>query len=534
MDPTSPSPDFSWLAMTPVNRVFDDVVMAHRPVVAIIVLLVILCFVVSRVLVRPPLPQRFPRLVWMIDVVVVPLTLMAAGSLIERTAHAAGWINTSIYVDLVVTVLTYLSWAWLTGRGLELFFWQGLVEARSGYKVPILVRGLSYAILLLLAISFIFWRSGYSPTGVLISTGVFAAILGLALQSTISDFFSGVALSVEQPYGIGDWIELDDGTLGEVIEVSWRSTQLLSFNHGILTVPNSRLANQRIHNYTRPDPAHAVWYEMKLPAEIEPTTAKRILTDAVTRCRYVMHNPPPTIRLADASTIPYTYMVYVHFTNFLAMFPGRDALFREIDAEFRRMGVRPAAESQELFMTRRGDVHLQPASVASALRAVDLLTVLDHDQINELAGSAVFETVEAGTEVMTQGEPADGIYIVWSGLLRAHFVNQRGNQVEVEELEAGESFGQISVVINEPALVTVIAMTETVLIRLEQQALRPLIEAKPDLAQRFAKVVADRLKSVSRAQAARDAREESALPRNVAEIKRRLEGVFFGDHRSKS
>jgi len=529
MQAESLSPDFSWLALAPFNRVFDVIAIDYRWLLAGAVLLVVAGFVVSRVLLYPPLPQRYPRLIWLVDVLIVPLTLLAAGALIERAAFQAGWIATSFYVDVATTLLTYLSVAWLAGRGIELFFWRGLVEARSGYKVPVLLRGLSYAMLLMFAVSVIFWRSGYSPAGVLISTGVFAAILGLALQNTISDFFSGVALSVEQPYGIGDWIELDDGTLGEVVDVSWRSTQLLSFNHGILTVPNGKLANQRIHNYSRPDRVHAVWYDIKLPAEIEPTTAKRLLTDAVTRCRYVLHEPPPTIRLADASTVPYSYMVYVHFANYLAMFPGRDAMFREIDAELRRLGVRPAAASRELYLARRGAVHLQPATVASALRTVDLFTVLDHDQINRLAGSAVFETVEPGQEIMLQGRACGSIFVVWSGLLRSHFVNQRGKRIDVEELTAGDSFGQISVVIDEPALVTVTAATESVLIRLETAALRPLVEAEPDLAQRFAKVVADRLKSVSRAQAARSAGERSALPRNVAEIRRRLEGVFFGE-----
>ena len=66
-----------------------------------------------------------------------------------------------------------------------------------------------------------------APVGTLIATsGVFAIILGLALQSTLSDVFSGVALNLSRPYSVGDWIVLDDGIEGRVVETNWRATHL--------------------------------------------------------------------------------------------------------------------------------------------------------------------------------------------------------------------------------------------------------------------------------------------------------------------
>ena len=54
------------------------------------------------------------------------------------------------------------------------------------------------------------------PIGTLVATsGVVAIILGLALQNTLSDVFSGIALSLRRPYVIGDWIVLSDGTEGQ-------------------------------------------------------------------------------------------------------------------------------------------------------------------------------------------------------------------------------------------------------------------------------------------------------------------------------
>ncbi|WP_415752055.1 mechanosensitive ion channel domain-containing protein [Mesorhizobium sp. B2-1-8] len=67
-------------------------------------------------------------------------------------------------------------------------------------------------------------------------------MLGLALQNTLGDLFSGIALNVGRPYVLGNWIILSDGTEGRVIETNWQSTHLLTAAHDVVAVPNSLLA----------------------------------------------------------------------------------------------------------------------------------------------------------------------------------------------------------------------------------------------------------------------------------------------------
>ena len=54
------------------------------------------------------------------------------------------------------------------------------------------------------------------------TSGVFAVILGLAMQSTLSDVFSGIALNIGRSYAIGDWIALSGGIEGQVVERDYR------------------------------------------------------------------------------------------------------------------------------------------------------------------------------------------------------------------------------------------------------------------------------------------------------------------------
>lgn len=86
-------------------------------------------------------------------------------------------------------------------------------------------------------------------TGLLATSGVVAVVLGFALQNTLSDVFSGIALNMEHPYRQGDWIRLDTGFEGEVVEISWCATHLRSREDTEIVQPNSGMATARIVNF---------------------------------------------------------------------------------------------------------------------------------------------------------------------------------------------------------------------------------------------------------------------------------------------
>src|SRR6201987_3141079 len=86
--------------------------------------------------------------------------------------------------------------------------------------------------------------------GIVATSGVIAIVLGLALQNTLGDVFSGLSLSGEKPYRVGDEILLEGGAEGEVVEVNWRSTHLRNAANDIVVVPNSAMAKLRIQNHS--------------------------------------------------------------------------------------------------------------------------------------------------------------------------------------------------------------------------------------------------------------------------------------------
>ena len=89
---------------------------------------------------------------------------------------------------------------------------------------------------------------GINPVGWLASAGVLGVVLGLAAKDTLSNLFSGIFIMMDSPYKEGDYINLDSGDRGYVLNVGIRSTRIMTRDDIEITIPNSVIANAKIIN----------------------------------------------------------------------------------------------------------------------------------------------------------------------------------------------------------------------------------------------------------------------------------------------
>lgn len=85
----------------------------------------------------------------------------------------------------------------------------------------------------------------------------------------MGNIFSGITLLFERPITIGDWVEIGD-VHGQVLEVTWRSVHLYTFEKHLIIVPNSELAGGNFRNFSRPEPLHRISVELGFFAMIYP------------------------------------------------------------------------------------------------------------------------------------------------------------------------------------------------------------------------------------------------------------------------
>ena len=134
----------------------------------------------------------------------------------------------------------WLAAAFLLVRALDVLVW-----SRRRMPLPRLLTDLVAALVWIAVGLAIAARLLEMPVaGIVTTSGVAVAVLGFALRDMLASLFAGIALSVERPYRIGDWLELPDGTLGRVVELGWLTTRLLTQDGIEHVAPNAQLASR--------------------------------------------------------------------------------------------------------------------------------------------------------------------------------------------------------------------------------------------------------------------------------------------------
>jgi len=103
---------------------------------------------------------------------------------------------------------------------------------------------------------------GMSITPVIASLGVGSIAVGLALQDTLANLFSGFYLMLDKPVKVGDFVRLESGEEGFIVKIGWRSSHVQMIQQNILVIPNAKFASSTFINYHLPKKELAIVVEV--------------------------------------------------------------------------------------------------------------------------------------------------------------------------------------------------------------------------------------------------------------------------------
>ncbi|MDI7865319.1 mechanosensitive ion channel family protein [Rhizobiaceae bacterium n13] len=325
----------------------------------------------------------------------------------------------------------------------------------------------------------------------LATSGVAAIILGLALQNTLSDVFSGIALTLGRPYVIGDWISLSDGTSGRVIASNWRSTYLLTATHNVVVIPNSILAKLGITNASRPDESH----EITMPIRIAPTHVPRLVVEVMNAvlesCNMIVKDPAPNVALMGIDASAIEVELWFRVTSPAQRRPARneviDLVYRHCKANGLRLAMPPTA------LIAAGDPSAQrgaasaTASQQGLIDAVPVFSVLTQDERNLLAASAAMRTFPPGKEIAAEGASLGSLMIIKTGI-----VAMMSGDAELARFAPGDYFGERGFLTGTGETHALRAVTRVTLSEIDKATFARLLKERPELAEDLAAHLADR------------------------------------------
>ncbi len=397
---------------------------------------------------------------------------------------------------VLVRLSETLLWIMLIYAGLTLLnvlLFENVPEDSWQAKVPQLFRDLCRFVLVLMGSAIVLSSVWGADLGSLFTAlGVGSVVIGLALQDSLGNIFSGMALLFEQPFSLEDWIEVGDRR-GKVVEINWRSVHLQTLDNDLLVVPNSELMKGSFTNFSRPSRIHVENVQIKFSYDDPPNKVKRILQQTALQIDGVLHDPVPQV---DILTFEDSHILY-QVELFSPSYEGAAALSREFNtriwyaAKRHRLAIAACSPMEPSEEERQQILNLQVFRQVSGFAGLPpnlLQLILRHSEVQDFAKHEV---------VLQQGDRLSGLYLILDGQAQLSITDFRtGNQI-VGVITAGEFFGEkASLLSDQTTDMTVRVLEDLRVLLIDTDTLHQVLEQSPRLAQELGEVMEIRRRAV--------------------------------------
>ena len=286
--------------------------------------------------------QLDDQLVELADRAVKPLLILAVGlialNLVTLPPKADLIANKVVFLLLLTTGLYYGSKA----VRLVLDAWLSRLPGRESLREP--TRFIGKVVFVGLGLMIVLDNMGVSLTAVWTTLGVGSVAVALALQDTLSNFFAGVYLRLDNPIRANDYIKLESGEEGFVVQQGWRSTRIRTLPNNIVIVPNAKLASTIVTNYSLPETQMSLLVPISVSYECDPDQVEEILvqeaTSAAGHVDGLLADPAPFVRFIPGfgeSSLDFTLICRVN--TFVDQYLVQHELRKRILARFRQEGI---------------------------------------------------------------------------------------------------------------------------------------------------------------------------------------------------
>lgn len=430
----------------------------------------------------------------------------------------AAWYQQQILVKLGIATFTglrdtlpyvfqtgiWLSLAYLANRVVGLLFWDPI---HRRVPVPRLLRDVTALLIYIIAITGIVGVVFGRPIGPFwAASGVGAIVIGLALRNVILDVFIGLAVNFDRPFGIGDYIKMGTGTgvtagpSGRVVELNWRTTRLLTGDGNLVIIPNGRLGELIVTNFSRPEPVGEFEVPIFVDFDVSSERALRVLNGAacsVAGTTGILEDPAPKARLRGVSAQGVEYRIKYFLDPRLAgPAKARHEVLRAVLDQLHRAGLQPAAPSQDVYHAPMPPRTLNAGSAhdrSRLLERVELFQGLSAAERAELSEQMHERVVKENVTLIRRGDAGDSMFVLCEGLLDVRLtMDGSEKETRIGRLQAGMFFGEMSLLTGEARSATVVTVTDVLVFEIAKEHIARLITRRPELAKELAETVAAR------------------------------------------
>jgi small-conductance mechanosensitive channel len=412
-------------------------------------------------------------------------------SVLVRLVETALWTSVVYVVLLIFNIVVFHNAAQNSWRSRAPKLFQDLI------RLMLVVIGAAIVLSVV-------WRQDLG--GLIAALGVGSIVLGLALQETLGNLMSGIALFFERPFSVGDWISVG-GKSGQVVQITWRSVHMRTAANNLLVLPNSALGRETITNYSQPTDQQVLVLSFSFGLDAPPNKVKDVLIGVASEIPLVMTEPAPRAAACEVLGDRIRYEARVRVEHGRDLPQVTDQFTSAVWYAARRAGLPlPLPQSVEVQVR---DVQADPVEgrsrIESQLRGAEGLRALPPDAIAQLAESTDTVSFGVGEELIAAGVVPEYVYVIAAGVAIGTYGEGNGERGTIR-LGAGEVLGVTSLARAQASDVRVVAESDVDTLRIRGDAVAQALKQNPTLSNQFARIGQARTDALRRSsqQAAND------------------------------
>ncbi len=377
--------------------------------------------------------------------------------------------------------------------------------------VPVLTRGgkmplqrfihqiITIVVGLFAILGFGAYAFGWDIKTFLAGSAVVSIVLGLALQETLGNFFSGLVMQASSPFAIGDWI-ICAGVEGRVVDMTWRAVTIHTLEDNWVIVPNGTVAKEQIVNYNTPTTATARIVTVGLEYDLPPGDAIAVLKSAALETHGVSSKPEPFIFLEDFADSAVVYKIKFWINEPALHKKIEHAVRANLWYRLKQKGYNIPFPIRTVEHTRL-DHKQRRQDESSAQQRYDsianswLFAPLSEPEKRAVASGATDVFLGPGQILFHQDDPGESCFIIRQGEVDV-FIRAAGSasaaETKVATLKAGDFFGEMSALTGQPRTASIRAVTNLACVEIGKEALNSVFAADPAMMEKISRLIAER------------------------------------------
>jgi len=342
---------------------------------------------------------------------------------------------------------------------------------------------------------------GVELTPVLATSAVVGAVVGLALQDTLGNLFSGIAIHLDAPFRVGDWIKVADSE-GRIEQISWRSVRLRTWNRDVVTIPNNEVAQHAVVNYGGTPEPHARLLVIGVNYHTPPNKVMGVLQSLLDHVDTVLKEPPPRLRIVGYGDFAIQYEIRYFFERYEDYRAAEGEIHRLIWYYFRRHGIEIPFPVRDVYLHDVAAVEARDSKTGRlerALRDIDLFRPLTDEELAAAAAAFRHLHYSTGEKIIEEGQPGDSFFVIDRGEVDVS-KTIAGKSRALARLMEGQCFGEMALLTGERRTATVVAATDVDVFTLDKAGFEKILVPNPAIAVEISGLLAQRRDALSQAE----------------------------------